>query len=277
MLAVTAACLLVSREKFERIGGFFEGIAVSYNDVDLCFRLYEHGLYNVQCNDVILYHHESLSRGDDTLSEEKWERLLREKDLLYKRHPKLKGYDPFYSMSLAGHFSDYICGYEYPYERRGVYTEHIKRCKTKLDGWGNDCLIVNVEHAKMEPRIDLVRDTEKDAYWIEGWNYVLDMDNVRYKRVLILHNEITDVFYEVELMERYRSDVEAILPEQIHVQLAGFVCRIPQGTLPAGTYRIGMLAKDCCSRQKLYRMTDHTVCMEAPFDTGILKVNSVES
>ncbi len=36
---------------------------VTYNDVEFCFKLVEAGYYNVVRNDVILYHHESVSKA----------------------------------------------------------------------------------------------------------------------------------------------------------------------------------------------------------------------
>jgi len=48
--ANTGACLMVSREKFEQIGGFDEELAVVGNDVDLCLRLLEAGY--TQCVDA---------------------------------------------------------------------------------------------------------------------------------------------------------------------------------------------------------------------------------
>lgn len=253
MLAVTAACLLVERNKFERAGGFCEDIKVSYNDVDLCFSLYELGLYNIQCNGVTLYHHESLSRGDDNLSEEKWKRLLLEKDALYGRHPALYNRDPFYSPYLAEHFSDYLCNYEYAYERRDIDTPVKPYRKPEPVQWANECLTVNVEHARKDRRLEL--HEEKDAYWIEGWSYVLGMDNCRYRRSLLLLHESGRI-YEAAVLDRYRKDVEDILPEQTNTALAGFFCRIPKDKLPAGSWRIAMLAKDACSSQKLYRQTE---------------------
>ena len=95
MIGVTAACLIMRRSYYLAIGGLYEGLAVAYNDVDLCFRLCGKGLYNVQRNDVVLYHHESLSRGDDLQDEAKIRRLQAERDVLYKRHPKLYRQDPF--------------------------------------------------------------------------------------------------------------------------------------------------------------------------------------
>lgn len=96
-LAVTAACLMVSRSKFIEVGGFDEHFPVAYNDVDLCFRLIESGYFNVQRNDVKLYHYESLSRGDDKESKAKLKRLMRERTKLYDRHPQFYHTDWFYS------------------------------------------------------------------------------------------------------------------------------------------------------------------------------------
>ena len=94
--AVTAACLLVEKRKFIEAGGFCEELKVAFNDVDLCFSLWDKGYFNVCVNDGFAYHHESLTRGNDE-SAEKVSRLFGERDLLYKRHEKLKGVDPFFS------------------------------------------------------------------------------------------------------------------------------------------------------------------------------------
>jgi len=64
--AVTAACLMVRREAFERAGGFDETLPVAWNDVDLCLRLRAAGYRNVYLPHVRLVHHESHSRGLDT-------------------------------------------------------------------------------------------------------------------------------------------------------------------------------------------------------------------
>ncbi len=41
--AVTAACLLMSKQLFEQIGGFNTRLPVEYNDVDLCLRIRQRG------------------------------------------------------------------------------------------------------------------------------------------------------------------------------------------------------------------------------------------
>lgn len=64
--AVTAACMVVRRERFEAVGGFDEEhFAVSFNDVDLCLRLAERGWKSLYEPRATLVHHESISRGLD--------------------------------------------------------------------------------------------------------------------------------------------------------------------------------------------------------------------
>lgn len=64
VLAVTAACMLVRRDRYLEVGGMdAEHLAVSFNDVDFCLRLHEAGYRNVINPDVTVVHHESASRG----------------------------------------------------------------------------------------------------------------------------------------------------------------------------------------------------------------------
>jgi len=64
MGAVTAACLMVSKQKFLMAECFDESnFPICYNDIDLCFKLIKNGYVNVFSPDVKLYHYESLSRG----------------------------------------------------------------------------------------------------------------------------------------------------------------------------------------------------------------------
>lgn len=61
--AVTGACLVVRRDRFEAVGGFDPAFAVAYNDIDLCLRLGAKGWGAVWAPHVRLTHHESQSRG----------------------------------------------------------------------------------------------------------------------------------------------------------------------------------------------------------------------
>jgi GT2 family glycosyltransferase len=64
--AVTAACLVIQRERFLEVGGLDEeNFSVAYNDVDLCLRLNQHGWQSLYEPRAALIHHESVSRGLD--------------------------------------------------------------------------------------------------------------------------------------------------------------------------------------------------------------------
>lgn len=56
--AVTAACLLVSRVKFDEIEGYDEEYWYGYEDVDLCLKLAEKGYRNIINNASVLFHYE---------------------------------------------------------------------------------------------------------------------------------------------------------------------------------------------------------------------------
>jgi GT2 family glycosyltransferase len=62
-LAVTAACMVVERWKFDAVGGFDESFVVAGNDVDLCMRLTEAGHRSLCVPHSCLLHDESRSRG----------------------------------------------------------------------------------------------------------------------------------------------------------------------------------------------------------------------
>ena len=95
--AVTGACLLVNRRKYDLVKGWDEGFPVAYNDIDLCFKLVEQGFYNTVRCDSVLIHHESVSRGIDKIDFEKAERLKKDKKRLYQKHPSFEQYDYFFS------------------------------------------------------------------------------------------------------------------------------------------------------------------------------------
>ena len=64
--AVTAACLVVMRERFLAVGGLDESnFPVAFNDVDLCMRLNRRGWQALYEPRATLIHHESVSRGFD--------------------------------------------------------------------------------------------------------------------------------------------------------------------------------------------------------------------
>lgn len=65
-MAVTAACMVVERDKFFAAGALDEAnFPVAFNDVDLCLRLNKKGWQSFYEPRATLIHHESLSRGLD--------------------------------------------------------------------------------------------------------------------------------------------------------------------------------------------------------------------
>ncbi|MEO7066644.1 MAG: glycosyltransferase family 2 protein [Rhodanobacter sp.] len=62
VLAVTGACLVMEKTKFDAIGGFDESFVVCGSDVELCLRAFHRGWVNVYVPESRLVHHESKSR-----------------------------------------------------------------------------------------------------------------------------------------------------------------------------------------------------------------------
>ena len=62
VLAVTGACMCVSRKTLEKIGLFDENFIICGSDVEFCIRAYEAGLSNLYNASVRLYHYESKTR-----------------------------------------------------------------------------------------------------------------------------------------------------------------------------------------------------------------------
>ncbi len=258
MIGVTAACLLMRKSYYVAMGGLYNGLAVAYNDVDLCFRLCMKGLYNVQRNDVVLYHHESLSRGDDMQDKEKLKRLAAEKDMLYRRHRKFYRQDPFIGTLMNSGEPEYHCRWLEGYEFVNLtgYDEKLQEGKPLPNERGmNQAIMVVVEDCCKEAY------TQKTYYLIKGWAYVPGADNARYKFKILFRNALGDV-WEMPVQKRYRKDVAAILEGEKNVEMTGFCSWIFDGVLPPGTYELWMTAKDSCSRQRLYRKMDKQLVID---------------
>lgn len=101
MTVVTAACLMIRKELFEKIGGFDEGYRITYNDVDLCLRIRELGYYNLYTPYARLLHHESITVG---LPEEAAKRDTKEmhdaQEQFKKQWAKYIAHDPDLNQNL---------------------------------------------------------------------------------------------------------------------------------------------------------------------------------
>ncbi|MCR5675577.1 MAG: glycosyltransferase [Lachnospiraceae bacterium] len=107
MSAVTAACLLVERKKYDEVGGFDERLAVSLNDVDFCLKLRQKGYLNVFTPFAELTHFESASRGGD-LEGANAARYEKECERFRDRWNKeLEAGDPYYNPNFSLDRSDF--------------------------------------------------------------------------------------------------------------------------------------------------------------------------
>lgn len=258
VIGVTAACLMVSKEKFLQADGFAEELKVAYNDVDLCFRLHQMGMFNVVRNDLILYHHESLSRGNDHLDPAKKERLAAERKTLYRRCSGYYDYDPFYSRHLTGASEAYEC--TLPYENRNIApVSGVKKLSGKSSekypgDAMNETLIIQVDAADREL---LTRQGEMPGYLIDLHAHVRGLDSCDYRYRMVLKGR--QGCFEIPAIRRLRPDVCKTIANEKHVELSGFVARIPRNMLPPDTYEIWMEAKCSYSRQRLCNRAEQTL------------------
>ena len=108
--AVTAACLVIGRDKYLSVGGFdAEAFPVAFNDVDLCLRLERAGLKTLWTPHARLIHIESASRGRDD-RDRRLAELRRDADRMKERwgerldrgadyHPALSRADETFSLA----------------------------------------------------------------------------------------------------------------------------------------------------------------------------------
>jgi O-antigen biosynthesis protein len=106
--AVTAACLVVEKKKFEAVGGFDdEQLAVAFNDVDLCLKIEAAGWRNVYVPHAVLLHHESKSRGKD-ISPLNIDRYKRELSILQGRWGTKTYEDPLHNPNLDRYSETFV-------------------------------------------------------------------------------------------------------------------------------------------------------------------------
>ena len=108
--AVTAACSMVSRKKFDEVGGFDPKLRVTYNDVDLNLKLRKKGYYNLYTPYAELFHYESKSVGRINTSERDSTELQEAQNEMRKRWGNYLKRDPFYN----DNFEQFGPGYRLP-------------------------------------------------------------------------------------------------------------------------------------------------------------------
>ena len=239
VLAVTGACLMVSAEKFNYVGGFDEELPVAYNAIDLCFRLHEAGYINVIRNDAVLEHRESMSRGLD-ITGDKLDRLLGEKNKLYEKHPQLESSDPYYSPYLTQIKADA----DYAFERFVKY-DVTKTTGSDMIKKGNK-LLCEVDMARVDTNVV-----------IEGWAfepgslYNPDMNvELLLERIAsegadsggLSDSAVSgDAAYTVTTTKKRRPDVVEKYSSERSIDFSGYVTRFDKSLIEKGTYRINVL------------------------------------
>jgi HAD superfamily hydrolase (TIGR01549 family) len=210
-IAVTGACLLINVHKFFEVGGFDESFPVAYNDVELCFKLYEHGYYNVLRCDAVAYHHESFSRGLDTIDNRKYVRLIEDLDRLYKKHPDLKKKDPFLNVNLP-YYTDLLVPINNVDSMKIV--EQINGRSDKIRGY--------VDGVNRYPYENGVPNEDKIEVF--GWMLLPERkDNAFLKKYLLLRDPYGTT-YQIPAHSVERLDIMEWFNNQEDKRYCGFQC-----------------------------------------------------
>ncbi len=235
VLAVTGACLMTEREKYFLVGGFSDKMKVSYNDTDLCVKLYERGYMNMVLCDQSAIHHESVSRGTDIENDRKYGRLSEERRAFYDAHSFLATHkDPFYHENMDCDTTAYRVNVVPEYTRCDRRSEvKMVRVWPVLAG---KKVQSTIESVTLERAIS---DKCEDAYVISGWCLIPKKDNSSFVRQLILLPKDRCKGVGVEMLPVYREDVQNVFPMAENALLSGFVCRIPISAVdPDKEYRL---------------------------------------
>ncbi len=107
MSAVTAACLTVEKNIYLAAGGLNDSdLKVAFNDVDFCLRVRALGHRNLWTPYALLYHHESVSRGQED-THEKQVRFTSEAQFMQKKWGNSLETDPAYNCNLTRNREDF--------------------------------------------------------------------------------------------------------------------------------------------------------------------------
>ncbi len=234
VLAVTAACLMISKEKYWKVGGFDESFAVAYNDVDFCFKLSEAGYFNVVRNDITLIHHESVSRGNDLVDINKTRRLMDEENRLYGIHSSYAHYDPFYNSNLTQlrhDFENNVCDYK-------LKISKVKKYNKQLSLSEDENLVFSIDAINVERYV-----------YIEGWAFYKGRENNNDNKVSVILTG--DYSYCIDTYKVYRKDVAEYNDKEKDIEFVGFRCRFDRRQIEDGEYEIVLrINRDCYDSEK---------------------------
>ena len=257
MLAVTAACMMIKKSRFNGIGGFDESFKVAYNDVDLCMRLAEGGYRNVQRNDLVLYHDESVSRGDDLKDDGKWERLFTERERLNEKHKKYRGTDPYYPLHLRKDSPEYLADAYNPQESRDHRDKSFEVFQESMFGRSCGYIKINIDECGLQRKFSAA---EEDVIKISGWAFMEGADNARYARRLILYKGDDMRAYDLE--GQYVPELKYVFPDERNILLAGFCVRPDKESFYEGAWYLAFEFRDIETGSRYYAKTDRLLTMD---------------
>ena len=222
--AVTAACLLVSADKYKEVGGLNESLAVAYNDIDFCLKLVEKGYYNVIRNDAILYHHESVSRGSDVDNSNKFTRLINEQVKLFQMHPEYENNDPCYNPNLTQINPDF----SYNIEKIGIIKDNIKVFNAN---------VIEKNNNKFDINNNLKINIDSKILKISGW---LFRENKKYENIrkthIILKGQNKNYIFGTD--KEYIESLSDLSKDNGKYNLCAFNASIERKKIDSGKYSI---------------------------------------
>jgi glycosyltransferase involved in cell wall biosynthesis len=108
---VTAACLVIRKELFFKVGGLDEQtLAVAFNDIDFCLKVRATGVRNLWTPFAEFYHYESATRGGED-TPEKQARFRREVEAMLARWDGQLRNDPAYNPNLSLESEDFALAF----------------------------------------------------------------------------------------------------------------------------------------------------------------------
>ena len=81
-------------------------MTIAYNDIDFCIKVRKAGYRNIYTPYATLYHHESISRGQEN-TPEKQARFMREFTFMQQKWGDLLKTDPYYNPNLTQTSEDF--------------------------------------------------------------------------------------------------------------------------------------------------------------------------
>lgn len=249
--AVTAACMVLEREKFERAGGFEERLAVAFNDVELCFKLLENGYVQIVRNDVVFYHHESVTRGDDAVSEEKFLRNLAERERLFALHPDMVKRDAYYSRYLTQKAAD------------ASVTTAVVRITAPVEEIVRSAADESTPESDGKPVVHLYAVQRYETTCIRGYAY-MEAWKKNDKTLVDVVLQGRGRTYRLRTQKVYNGTLAKALHSSKPLSFAEFCCYFSEQELPDDVYTIGIRIRKRAGAKPYTVMTNQTlVCGQA--------------